>query len=76
MQKRFKENCLKSKDFVWIQGRRPIWSRAGLSAILALRIVWLNNRWEKLWEEKALAAWEILLQTTDAPWPKAQAKIV
>lgn len=33
-----------------------IWSRAGSSATLALRIVWLNKRWEQLWQNKPLAA--------------------
>jgi hypothetical protein len=33
-----------------------IWSRTGSSAILALRIVWLNAKWEQLWEKKPLAA--------------------
>ena len=35
-------------------GRR--WSRAGSSTTLALRIVWLNGDWKKLWSEKPLAA--------------------
>lgn len=33
-----------------------IWSRLGSSSILALRITWLNERWEKLWQNKPLAA--------------------
>ena len=33
-----------------------IWTRAGASATLALRIVWLNKEWEQLWSEKPLAA--------------------
>lgn len=33
-----------------------IWSRAGSSATLALRITWLNKRWYKLWSQKPLAA--------------------
>ena len=33
-----------------------IWSRVGSSATLALRITWLNDRWEKLWQSKPLAA--------------------
>lgn len=33
-----------------------IWSRAGSSATLALRITWLNDRWEQLWQKKPLAA--------------------
>jgi len=32
------------------------WSRAGSSATLALRITWLNGRWEQLWLTKPLAA--------------------
>jgi hypothetical protein len=33
-----------------------IWSRIGSSATLALRIVWLNDEWEQLWQSKPLAA--------------------
>jgi len=33
-----------------------IWSRSGSSATLALRVTWLNDRWEQLWQEKPLAA--------------------
>lgn len=33
-----------------------IWNRTGSSAILALRIVWLNAKWEQLWQKKPLAA--------------------
>jgi len=33
-----------------------IWSRAGSSATLALRIIWLNDKWEQLWQNKPLAA--------------------
>jgi len=33
-----------------------IWSRAGSSATLALRITWLNKRWDELWLRKPLAA--------------------
>jgi hypothetical protein len=33
-----------------------IWSRAGSAATLALRITWLNNKWEQLWQNKPLAA--------------------
>ena len=33
-----------------------IWSRTGSSAILALRVVWLNAKWEQLWQTKPLAA--------------------
>ena len=33
-----------------------IWSRAGSSATLALRVTWLNDRWEQLWQNKPLAA--------------------
>jgi hypothetical protein len=32
-----------------------IWSRAGSSATLALRITWLNKRWEDLWSQHPLA---------------------
>ena len=32
------------------------WSRAGSSAALALRVTWLNNRWEQLWQNKPLVA--------------------
>jgi hypothetical protein len=33
-----------------------IWSRAGSSATLALRVTWLNDRWKQLWQNKPLAA--------------------
>jgi hypothetical protein len=33
-----------------------IWSRAGSSATLALRITWLNKKWDELWSQKPLAA--------------------
>jgi hypothetical protein len=33
-----------------------IWTREGSSATLALRTVWLNKDWEKLWSTKPLAA--------------------
>jgi hypothetical protein len=33
-----------------------IWTRAGSSAVLALRICWLNGEWNKLWTTKPLAA--------------------
>jgi hypothetical protein len=33
-----------------------IWSRPGSSATLALRITWLNDKWEQLWQSKPLAA--------------------
>jgi hypothetical protein len=33
-----------------------IWSRKGSSSILALRVIWLNERWEQLWQKKPLAA--------------------
>jgi len=33
-----------------------IWSRAGSSSTLALRVTWLNDRWEQLWQNKPLAA--------------------
>jgi hypothetical protein len=33
-----------------------IWSRAGSSATLALRVCWLNEGWHELWSQKPLAA--------------------
>jgi hypothetical protein len=33
-----------------------IWTRTGSSAILALRVAWLNEEWEQLWTSKPLAA--------------------
>jgi hypothetical protein len=33
-----------------------IWNRSGSSAILALRVVWLNQKWDQLWASKPLAA--------------------
>jgi hypothetical protein len=33
-----------------------IWTRSGSSAVLALRISWLNGDWNKLWTTKPLAA--------------------
>jgi hypothetical protein len=33
-----------------------IWSRAGSSAVLAMRIAWLNGDWDALWSRKPLAA--------------------
>lgn len=33
-----------------------IWTRTGSSSVLALRITWLNDRWEHLWEKKPLVA--------------------
>jgi len=33
-----------------------IWSRLGSSSVLALRVTWLNDRWEQLWQKKPLAA--------------------
>lgn len=33
-----------------------IWTRAGSSATLALRICWLNGQWDSFWEQKPLAA--------------------
>jgi len=33
-----------------------IWNRTGSSAILALRIAWLNAKWDQLWQDKPLAA--------------------
>ena len=32
------------------------WSRAGSTATLALRVIWLNERWDELWSQKPLAA--------------------
>lgn len=32
------------------------WNRAGSSATLALRVVWLNGRWDDFWATKPLAA--------------------
>ena len=33
-----------------------IWTRLGSSSVLALRLAWLNGRWEQLWTAKPLAA--------------------
>lgn len=33
-----------------------IWTRLGSSSVLALRVTWLNGRWEQLWRIKPLAA--------------------
>ena len=33
-----------------------IWTRLGSSSVLALRISWLNDEWEQLWQKKPLAA--------------------
>ena len=33
-----------------------IWSRPGSSAVLALRITWLNGHWQPFWEGKPMAA--------------------
>jgi len=33
-----------------------IWTRLGSSSVLALRVCWLNDEWEKLWQKKPLAA--------------------
>jgi hypothetical protein len=33
-----------------------IWTRSGSSAVLALRISWLNGEWNELWSKKPLAA--------------------
>ena len=33
-----------------------IWTRLGSSSVLALRVTWLNGRWEQLWQKKPLAA--------------------
>jgi hypothetical protein len=33
-----------------------IWTRAGSSATLALRLCWLNGQWDSFWQQKPLAA--------------------
>jgi hypothetical protein len=33
-----------------------IWSRAGSSSVLALRVSWLNEQWEQVWSQKPLVA--------------------
>ena len=33
-----------------------IWDRRGSSAILALRLAWLNTEWEQLWQKRPLVA--------------------
>ncbi|MFH1615127.1 MAG: ISKra4 family transposase [Planctomycetota bacterium] len=33
-----------------------IWTRLGSSSVLALRLSWLNDEWEQLWQRKPLAA--------------------
>ena len=33
-----------------------IWNRTGSSAILALRIAWLNQQWNQLWDKKPMVA--------------------
>ena len=33
-----------------------IWSRAGSSSVLALRVAWLNRQWEQVWSQKPLVA--------------------
>jgi len=33
-----------------------IWTRPGSSAVLALRITWLNEQWQTFWEAKPMAA--------------------
>lgn len=33
-----------------------IWTRSGSSSVLALRVNWLNEQWEQLWQKKPLAA--------------------
>jgi len=33
-----------------------IWSRLGSSSVLSLRVIWLNDRWDQLWQTKPLAA--------------------
>lgn len=39
-----------------LKGSGMIWSRPGSSATLALRICWLNQEWDQLWQQKPLAA--------------------
>lgn len=39
-----------------LKGSGMIWSRAGSSATLALRICWLNHEWDHFWQQKPLAA--------------------
>lgn len=39
-----------------LKGSGMIWSRAGSSATLALRICWLNHQWDQLWHQKPLVA--------------------
>lgn len=38
-----------------LKGSGMIWSRRGASATLALRVAWLNQEWEALWDTKPLA---------------------
>ncbi len=33
-----------------------IWTRPGSSAVLALRITWLNAEWDQFWQRKPMAA--------------------
>lgn len=33
-----------------------IWTRLGSSSVLTLRVSWLNDEWEQLWQRKPLAA--------------------
>jgi len=33
-----------------------VWTRLGSSSVLALRVSWLNDEWEQLWQKKPLAA--------------------
>jgi hypothetical protein len=33
-----------------------IWTRSGSSSVLALRVIWLNDRWDQFWTAKPLAA--------------------
>jgi hypothetical protein len=33
-----------------------IWTRLGSSSVLALRVIWLNDGWQQLWQNKPLAA--------------------
>jgi hypothetical protein len=33
-----------------------VWTRLGSSSVLALRVSWLNDQWEQLWQKKPLVA--------------------
>lgn len=39
-----------------LKGPGMRWKASGADAILALRIAWLNGRWDRLWDSKPLAA--------------------